>query len=74
MKDGRTHFAYKAEHAVDMATGAIAAVVIADGDAGDTTTIQETLPEAGLNTADVVGQRAVPEAVGPAGSAPRGHP
>ena len=72
MKDGRTHFAYKAEHAVDMATGAIAAVVIADGDAGDTTTIQETLPEAGLNTADLVGQRAIAEAVGPIEEVHRG--
>jgi transposase len=65
MKDGRTHFAYKAEHAVDMETGAVTAVVVAAGDAGDTTTIEETLPEAGQNTADLVGQRAERGAVGP---------
>jgi Transposase DDE domain len=65
MKDGRTHFAYKAEHAVDMETGAMAAVVIASGDAGDTATMQETLPEAGLNTADLIGQSAAEKAVGP---------
>src|SRR5436853_186023 len=47
MKDGRTHLAYKAEHAVDLETGAVVAVTVAAGDAGDTTTILETLPRAG---------------------------
>lgn len=46
MKDGRTHLAHKAEHAVDLETGAIVAVTVQDADAGDTTTIQTTLPEA----------------------------
>src|SRR6476660_4657785 len=46
MKDGRTHLAHKAEHAVDMETGAIVAVTVQAADEGDTTTIQETLPEA----------------------------
>src|SRR5437764_4933930 len=46
MKDGRTHLAHKAEHAVDLETGAIVGVTVQDADEGDTTTIQETLPEA----------------------------
>ena len=43
MKDGRTHLAHKAEHAVDMETGAVVAVTVQDADDGDTTTMQETL-------------------------------
>jgi transposase len=46
MKDGRTHLAHKAEHAVDMETGAIVAVTIQGADEGDTTTIKETLKQA----------------------------
>lgn len=46
MKDGRTHLAHKAEHAVDMTTGAIVAVTLQGADLGDTTTIAETLSEA----------------------------
>ena len=46
MKDGRTHLAHKAEHAVDLETGAIVAVTLQEADQGDTTTIQVTLPEA----------------------------
>ena len=42
MKDGRTHLAHKAEHAVDMETGAIVAVTLHGADVGDTTTIIET--------------------------------
>jgi len=34
MKDGRTHLAYKAEHAVDLETGAVVAVTVATGDVG----------------------------------------
>jgi transposase len=46
MKDGRTHLAHNAEHAVDLETGAIVAVTLQEADQGDTTTIQTTLPEA----------------------------
>jgi transposase len=42
MKDGRTHLAHKAEHAVDLETGAIVAVTVQGADEGDTTTIVET--------------------------------
>jgi transposase len=46
MKDGRTHLAHKAEHAVDLETGAIVAVTLQEADQGDTTTLQTTLPDA----------------------------
>ena len=45
-KDGRTHLAHKAEHAVDLETGAIVGVTVQDADDGDTTTSIETLIEA----------------------------
>ena len=43
MKDGRTRLAHKAEHAVDLETGAVVGVTVQDADAGDTTTMVETL-------------------------------
>jgi transposase len=46
MKDGRTHLAHKAEHAVDLDTGAIVAVTVQGADQGDTTTISETVTAA----------------------------
>jgi hypothetical protein len=46
MKDGRTHLAHKAEHAIDLETGAIVGVTVQGADQGDTTTMQQTLPEA----------------------------
>ncbi len=46
MKDGRTHLAHKAEHAIDLETSAIVAVTVQGADQGDTRTIQTTLPEA----------------------------
>src|SRR5690349_11121139 len=46
MKDGRTHLAHKAEHAIALETGAIVGVTVQDADEGDTSTMQQTLPEA----------------------------
>ena len=43
MKDGRTHLAHKAEHAVDLETGGVVSVTVQDADDGDTTTMVETL-------------------------------
>jgi hypothetical protein len=63
MKDGRTHLAHKAEHAVDMETGAIVAVTLHGADAGDTTTIQETVAEAGERITGVVADTNGAEAV-----------
>jgi len=49
MKDGRTHLAHKAEHAVDMHSGAVVAVTVQPANAGDTQTVQETLAQASEN-------------------------
>jgi transposase len=46
MKDGRTHLAHKAEHAIDTDTGAIVAVTIQGADRGDQRTLPETLSRA----------------------------
>lgn len=54
MKDGRTHLAHKAEHAVDFQTGAVLAVTLQGADQGDTTTVRETLVQAGENVADLI--------------------
>jgi transposase len=69
MKDGRTHLAHKAEHAVDMETGAIVAVTLQAADEGDTTTVVETVAQAGERIAETaaeinseeVGKRVNPE-------------
>jgi len=58
MKDGRTHLAHKAEHAVDLDTGAVLAVTLQSADKGDTTTLDETLCEAGMAVAEQVGREA----------------
>lgn len=52
MKDGRTHLAHKAEHAVDLETGAIVAVTVQAADAGDTQSIVATVAEAGERIAE----------------------
>jgi transposase len=49
MKDGRTHLAHKAEHAVDQDTQAIVAVTLQAADEGDTTTLWRTLDAADYN-------------------------
>ena len=43
MKDGRTHLAYKAEHAVDLETEAIVVAHLTHADRGDTATGPETV-------------------------------
>jgi transposase len=58
MKDGSTHLAHKAEHAVDMGSGAVVAVTLQAADLGDTTTVHETLAAAGLAVAELVGREA----------------
>src|ERR1700740_3003142 len=58
MKDGRTHLAHKAEHAVDLDQGAVVAVTLPCADKGDTTTLDETLREAGMAVAEQVGREA----------------
>ena len=56
MKDGRTHLAHKAEHAVDLDTGAVVAVTLPGADKGDTTTLDVTLCEAGMTLAELAGR------------------
>jgi transposase len=56
MKDGRTALAYKAEHAVDMDTGAIVAATTHGGAVGDTTSVKETLPAAGEAVAEPIAE------------------
>ena len=53
MKDGRTHLAYKNEHAVDLDTGAIVAAEIHLANEGDTTTMWGTLEKAANSLQEV---------------------
>jgi transposase len=62
MKDGRTHLAHKAEHAVDLSAGALLAVTLQPANAGDTTTLHETLEEA-QTAAREINERGVEEMV-----------
>ena len=62
MKDGRTHLAHTAEHAVDLETGAIVGVTVQDASAGDTTTLAKTLITA-AEQVDAVGSRGIVEVV-----------
>jgi transposase len=63
MKDGRTHLAHKAEHAVDVETGAIVAVTLQDADQGDTTTIVETATAAAEQVEDAQADVEEPQAL-----------
>src|SRR3954449_12187419 len=60
LKDGRTHLAYKPEHAVDLDTGAIVAAEVHAADRGDTATLPDTLAAAEANLA-AVGAAPTPE-------------
>src|SRR5713101_8136699 len=60
--DGRTHLAHKAEHAVDLSSGAVVAITLQAADLGDTTTIGVTLQEAQAN-ATLINERGVEEVV-----------
>src|SRR5204863_6292167 len=55
MKDGRTHLAHKAEHAVDLDTGAVVAVTLQRADKGDTTRSDERRGGAGMPGPDQAG-------------------
>lgn len=62
MKDGRTHLAHKAEHAVDLTSGALLALTLQPANEGDTTTIGQTLEEAQA-VAREINERGVEEVV-----------
>jgi transposase len=67
MKDGSTHLAHKAEHAVDLGEGghgAILAVNVCDAAAGDTATVADTLVQATENLAAVKADPLVADKVG----------
>lgn len=63
LKDGRTHLAHKAEHAVDLGSGAVVAVTIQDADSGDTSTIVKTVAEADAQLNRLMSMPALGEAV-----------
>jgi hypothetical protein len=50
--------AHKAEHAVDLDTGAVVAVTLLAADLGDTVTLDATLSEAGMAVAELVKREA----------------
>jgi transposase len=60
MKDGSTHLAHKAEHAVDMESGAVVAVTLQAADLGDTTAqcMQDAGRGGNLAVAELVGREA----------------
>lgn len=49
MKDGTTHIAYKAEHAVDLESELLLAATVQSGDAGDPESLPQTLVAAQVN-------------------------
>lgn len=63
LKDGRTHLAYKPEHAVDLDTGAVVAAEMHIADQGDTSTLPSTLESAARHLAATA---AAPSAGAPA--------
>lgn len=54
MKNGRTHLAHKAEHAVDLETGAVVAVTLQPADRGDTSSLEQTIQQVDANVCAVM--------------------
>jgi hypothetical protein len=63
MKDGRTHLAYKAEHAVDLDTELILAAEVYHADAADVDTIGPTISQAQDNLLQAESDAQIEEAV-----------
>jgi transposase len=63
MKDGRTHLAYKAEHAVDVVTEAIVATTVTFADKSDPQSAPDTLSLAEANLVLAGSQQEIKEAV-----------
>ncbi len=63
MKDGTTHLAHKAEHAVDMDSGVILAVNVCDAVVGDTKTICDTINQASENLRAIADDERVSEKI-----------
>ncbi len=60
MKDGRTHLAHKAEHAIDLDSGALVAVTLQGANVGDTTSLVETASAAAEQVEAAHAERAAP--------------
>jgi transposase len=67
MKDGTTHLAYKAEHAVDLDSGMILAAAIEPATASDAGTLESRVIDAQINLVRAGSEQAVEEAVGDKG-------
>ena len=63
MKDGSVHLAHKAEHAVDMQSGAVLAVTVQPGATGDTTSVYDALAAATKNIVALLQDPAVAEKI-----------
>lgn len=63
MKDGRTHLAYKAEHAVDFQSQVIVAATIQPGTRGDTESLATTLADANAMLATIGHETAIEEII-----------
>lgn len=63
MKDGTTHLAYKAEHAVDLETEVILAAEIYHATYHDTTTLEDSLHQAQINQQEAGSQQQIQDAV-----------
>ena len=60
MKDGRTHLAHKAEHVVDLETGALLGVSLHEADQGDTQTVVPSVEAAFEQVADSIEATGIP--------------
>jgi transposase len=67
MKDGTTHLAYKAEHAVDLKTEMIVSAEVYYADEGDTHTLEDTVRMAQVNLEESGSEVHVEDAVGDKG-------
>jgi transposase len=67
MKDGRTHLAYKAEHAVELGSGLIVAPVVYRGDDSDAETLPVTVEVARQQLTEAGSPHQVEEVVGDKG-------
>lgn len=67
MKNGATHLAYKAEHVVDLASDLIVAAEIYPADAGDTSTLVDSVIQAQVNLGESGGDEEIEEVAADAG-------
>ena len=73
MKDGRTHLAYKAEHAIDLETEAIVAAQVTHADRGDAQTGRETILAAQVHLVQSGSEGEIKEVVQDKGYHDNGH-